>query len=74
MVERMNIKLDEPVEVLPPNADDVSSLLLDPTETEKSFNWKAGVSLRTGIERLVRWYDENGVEETYTHLQIGKKA
>ncbi len=74
MVERMNIKLDEPVEVLPPNADDVSSLLLDPTETEKSFNWKAGVSLQTGIERLVRWYDENGVEETYTHLQIGKKA
>lgn len=74
MVERMKIKLDEPVEVLPPNADDVSSLLLDPAETERAFGWKAGVSLATGVDRLVGWYDENGVEETYTHLQIGKKA
>lgn len=73
LVEQLDICLDKPVEIRPPDEDDVASLLLDPSETEKAFGWKAGISLKEGVELLVRWYNAHGVDETYTHLKIGRK-
>lgn len=63
------------VEAPPPaqparGADDVATLLLDPTETEKEFGWKAKTSLTDGIAAAVAWYQTHPVTETYSHLKV----
>lgn len=54
----------------PRGADDVESLLLDPSDTMKMFEWEATTPLSDGIIRTVDWYDNNPVGETYTHLKM----
>lgn len=69
VVEAMGIELDEPVEVRPRPPEDAPSILLDPSRTKADFGWEAKVPLQEGIDAAVRWYEENGVGETYTHLK-----
>ena len=49
-------KLSEPVEVLPAGDDDVGTLLLDPSHTEKTFDWRASTGLQDGLAKLFCWY------------------
>jgi UDP-glucose 4-epimerase len=49
-------------------ADDVATLLLDPSGTEAEFGWKAKTTLADGIGRAVEWYRGHPVTTTYTHL------
>lgn len=72
VLQHFNIDKEEPVELRPPGDDDVGTLLLDPSHTEKTFNWRASTGLREGLTKLFSWYDEYGVAQTYTHLKIGK--
>ena len=74
IVMALGIRLDEPVGVIPPADDDVANLLLDPSETEAAFGWKAKIGLAEGLKRQIAWFDVNGVGETYTHLAIGRKS
>ena len=69
VVEAMGIELDEEVEVRPRPEEDAPSILLDPSRTEKDFDWKAEVPLSTGVANAIAWYRENGVGATYTHLR-----
>jgi UDP-glucose 4-epimerase len=69
VVAAMGIELDEEVEVRPRPEGDAPSILLDPSRTERDFDWKARVPLAEGIARAVEWYREHGVGETYTHLK-----
>lgn len=72
LYEAVLAELDaDPVEprVLPRGADDVATLLLDPSETEREFGWTAQTPLADGIAKAVAWYRQNGVAETFTHLQ-----
>jgi UDP-glucose 4-epimerase len=64
----LKITLKEPVEVRPRNPDDVFSILLDPSETQKDFSWKAGTPLRTGVARAIQYYATKGITQTFTHL------
>lgn len=57
------------VEVRPRNPDDVISILLDPSKTERDFSWKAHVPLEVGVEKAIRWYEAHGITQTYTHLK-----
>lgn len=57
------------VEVRPRNPDDVFSILLDPSRTNKDFNWKEKVSLKEGVFKTIEYYKQYGIEETYTHLK-----
>lgn len=59
-----------PAETVPRGKDDVATLLLDPIATHTEFGWTARTSLIAGIHRAVEWYRANGVEETYTHLEM----
>ncbi|GMU57457.1 MAG: UDP-glucose 4-epimerase [Candidatus Xenobia bacterium] len=67
--EAMGIKLDKPVEVRPRGADDAPTILLDPTRTNQDFSWKTVVALKDGVRKAVKYYQEHGVAETYTHLR-----
>ena len=68
-IAALAIKLDEPVEVRPRGADDAPSILLDPSATNRDFDWKVTTSLTTGVDRAITYYKEFGIAETYTHLK-----
>lgn len=56
-------------EVRPRGEDDVYTILLDPSKTNRDFDWKATTPLETGIGAAVAWYEQFGLSETYTHLK-----
>lgn len=68
-VKSLGISLENEVEVRPRNPDDVFTLLIDPSKTEKAFSWKVSTPLGTGIKETIDWYQEHGIEQTYTHLK-----
>jgi UDP-glucose 4-epimerase len=57
------------VEVRPRAADDAESILLDPSRTNADFDWKTSVSMEDGVAQAIAWYQEHGIEQTYTHLK-----
>ncbi|HZT90917.1 MAG TPA: NAD-dependent epimerase/dehydratase family protein [Gaiellaceae bacterium] len=68
-IKAMDHHLDEEVEVRPRNPDDAPSILLDPSKTERDFDWAARTPLEEGVARAVEYYREHGVAETFTHLK-----
>ncbi|MAP24514.1 MAG: nucleotide sugar epimerase [Rickettsiales bacterium] len=63
----LDIKIN--VEVKPRQPDDVYSILLDPSRTEKDFGWKTKVELIDGVQKTIDYYKQYGIEETFTHLK-----
>jgi len=68
-VKYLDITLDEPVPVVPAGEDDVQTVVLDASETEKAFNWKAKVSFEDTIRKMYEWYDEFGVTAIFSHVK-----
>jgi UDP-glucose 4-epimerase len=66
----MGITLDQPVEVRPRGADDAFTILLDPTETNRDFDWRTTVPLTTGVAQAISYYEAFGITDTYTHLRL----
>lgn len=65
--------LDTPEPPLVPcGPDDVPAVVLDPSETERAFHWKARKGFDETIRRMLAWYDAHGVTDIYTHLAPGK--
>lgn len=69
MVEALGILEEDEVEVRERNPDDVFSILLDPTKTNKDFSWKVTTPLMDGVSRTIEYYQKFGISETYTHLK-----
>jgi UDP-glucose 4-epimerase len=65
---RLGITLDKPVPIVPPGADDVREVVLDPALTERAFGWKARVGFTDTIHRQLDWYRKHGVSDVYSHL------
>ncbi len=60
-------KVDTPL--LPPSADDVPIVALDPTVTTREFGWRPRLSFHDTIRAQLAWYDRYGVTDIYTHLK-----
>lgn len=56
-------------EIKPRQVDDVYSILLDPSRTEKEFGWFVKTSLNVGVKETIKYYQKYGIEETFTHLK-----
>jgi len=56
------------IPIVPSNQEDISKVILDPSFTEKTFNWKAKVNFKKIILNQLRWYDQYGVNNIYSHL------
>ena len=56
------------VPVVPPRADDVPAVVLDPTATERAFGWRAEVGFAETVRRQLAWYDAHGVSAIHSHL------
>ncbi len=73
-VKAMGIELEEEVEVRPRNPDDAPSILLDPSKTERDFEWAARTPLEQGVAKAIQYYRDHGVAETFTHLKAPAAA
>lgn len=71
-VAALGIELNEDVEVRPRGADDAYTILLDPTRAEQDFAWKVTTPLEEGVARAISYYGEYGIQQTYTHLEVGR--
>jgi UDP-glucose 4-epimerase len=65
----LGIRPSEPVPIVPPNADDVPAVVLDPLRTREVFGWTAKVGLSDSIARMVSWYDAHDVSTIHSHLR-----
>ncbi|HRI01973.1 MAG TPA: NAD-dependent epimerase/dehydratase family protein [Saprospiraceae bacterium] len=68
-LKALSMQLEKEVEVRPRGADDVYTILIDPTKTEADFNWKASTPLEKGIQAAIDWYKQFGITQTFTHLK-----
>jgi UDP-glucose 4-epimerase len=69
-VAAMGISLDEPVEVRPRGEDDAFTILLDPSDTNRDFEWRTTVPLEKGVAEAIAYYRAYGITDTYTHLKL----
>jgi nucleoside-diphosphate-sugar epimerase len=65
----VNVPVPDPVDIRPVGADDVDTVVLDPSETTKAFGWQAKVSFENAIADMVHWYDAHGISAIHTHLK-----
>lgn len=72
-VEALGIKLDKEVEVKERGVDDAFTILIDPSKTQKDFNWKASTPLKVGAKKAIEWYKTHDINQTFTHLKTNKK-
>ena len=68
VAKHLGIELDSPVPVVPPAADDVPAVVLDPSHTRSELGWQASVGFVESIRRTLSWYDEHGVGAVFSHL------
>ncbi|RNC66003.1 MAG: NAD-dependent epimerase/dehydratase family protein [Desulfuromonadales bacterium] len=72
-VAAMDLNLSEPVEVRERNPDDVFSILLDPSKTNRDFEWQTSTPLLQGVKDTIDYYQKFGINQTYTHLHMPKE-
>ena len=65
----MGITVGAPVEERERNPDDVFSILLDPSRTQREFAWNVKTPLVEGVQAAISYYRAYGIEETFTHLR-----
>ena len=58
----------EPVPVVPPGADDVPAVVLDPSATTAALGWTARIGFRDTIRRQLDWYAAHCINDVYSHL------
>ena len=68
VADHLGVVPSEPVPIVPPNADDVPVVVLDPSRTLEVLGWQAAVGFRETIHRMLRWYDAHGVSDIVSHL------
>jgi len=61
------------VPIVSPEKDDVPIVVLDSSETEKTFQWKAKVDFKDIIIRQLDWYEKHGINDVYSHLKSATK-
>lgn len=64
------LQIDAPeVPIVPVGEDDVQTVVLDASQTEKTFGWKAKVDFKQTIHRQLAWYDKYGINDVFSHLK-----
>ena len=56
------------VPIAPPGLDDVPHVVLDPSVTQRTFDWSAKISFDETIANQLRWYDQHGINDIFSHL------
>lgn len=69
VVDYLGVELSEPVPIVPPGADDVPAVVLDPSHTAAVLGWTAKIGFAETVRRVLTWYDAHGVSATFSHLK-----
>jgi len=69
-VKALGVTGADDVEVRPRGADDTYTILLDPSKTNRDFDWQAPTPLEAGVQAAIAWYRQHGVSQTFTHLNL----
>ena len=69
VVDYLGVKIGEPVPIVPVGADDVPTVVLDYSETERCIGWRPKVSFEQAVAQTLAWYDQHGVTDVYSHLK-----
>ncbi len=74
-LKALGMPANTPVELKDRNPDDVFTILIDPSKTNKDFGWDVATPLEVGIKKTIEWYKVHGITQTFTHLKLeeGKK-
>ena len=63
------LEMDPPeVPIVPVGEDDILEVVLDPSKTEATFDWKAEVDFSNTIRNQLGWYDKYGINDIFSHL------
>ncbi len=62
-----------PVTMQPVSDDDVPVVVVDPTETQRVWGWKAKVDFHKSLNWLLSEYDQSGVGQIHSHFKGAKK-
>jgi len=57
------------VQFIQKGQDDVSTILIDPSETRNVFGWSAKISMSEGVSNSIAFYKKYGIKGTFTHLK-----
>ena len=69
-ISAMGQKIDGEIDERKMGPDDVFTILVDPSKTEKVFSWKADTPIEVSVNSAVSWYKSNGVRKSYSHLKL----
>jgi UDP-glucose 4-epimerase len=69
-IKALNMPEKANVEVKARNSDDVFTILIDPSKTQKDFQWKHKTALEDGIRDAIHYYQKFGINQTFTHLKV----
>lgn len=69
-LQALDIQFEKEVEVRPRGEDDAYTILIDPTRTNRDFNWKITTPLNEGVLQAVEYYQQYGLQQTFTHLKL----
>jgi len=69
-LKALKIQLEEGVEVRPRGSDDVSTILIDPSKTQRDFDWRTKTPLEQGVAETIAYYKQFGISQTFTHLKL----
>lgn len=72
VVDHLGVTLPEPVPIIPPGADDIPAVVLDPSRTEAAFGWRAKYGFEETVRKMLSWYDKYGVTDLHSHLAVPK--
>jgi UDP-glucose 4-epimerase len=61
----LKITFDKEVEVRQPEADEATTILLDPSKTQRDFRWRPVTPLSQGIAKTIAYYKQFGVSPTF---------
>jgi UDP-glucose 4-epimerase len=70
----LNVTLDKEVEVRERHPDDAFTILLNPARTKADFSWQVTTPLTAGVKAAIEYYQQYGIDQTYTHLKSDEKA
>lgn len=67
VAQYLDIDAPEPPSA-PCGADDIPAVVLDPRLTEQEFGWRAKISFAAMLAKMLKWYDQHGISNIYSHL------
>ncbi len=62
------------VPIVPPAADDVAVMTLDPSLALRTFDFALKVDFAQAVARQLEWYDRHGVTDVFSHLHVPTEA